>query len=311
MEENGVWRTVGGRRIFIKEGQDLASAMKESGKFPIKQKSEADELRKKQEELQIKFQEAENFQEKIKIKSQLNEIEDKIYDIEMKEWDERNKKQSEKESLENIVKKMENKNFEGKIKSKIKTEDEERQEIKNKITSEVEKKAQEQSDKLYKNISKDSKEALDYYTQDGYYDINDYLKGNYDDYEQGPEVVKQIDKAISDYKMEEDYVLYRGVNKDALKNLSVGDNYNPKEYLSTSLNEKIGVKYAEDQGRNGALIKINASKNNTEGIFIGVNSASYYDESEFLLKHNSNMKVVKIYKNENGITTYEMEVIKK
>lgn len=33
MKENGVWRTVGGRRIFIKEGQDLAEAMKESGKF--------------------------------------------------------------------------------------------------------------------------------------------------------------------------------------------------------------------------------------------------------------------------------------
>ena len=29
----GVWRTVGGRRIFIKEGQDLTSAMKASGKF--------------------------------------------------------------------------------------------------------------------------------------------------------------------------------------------------------------------------------------------------------------------------------------
>ena len=29
----GVWRTVGGRRIFIKDGQDLESAMKESGKF--------------------------------------------------------------------------------------------------------------------------------------------------------------------------------------------------------------------------------------------------------------------------------------
>ena len=38
MEENGVWRTVGGRRIFIKEGQDLASAMKESGKFPKSKK---------------------------------------------------------------------------------------------------------------------------------------------------------------------------------------------------------------------------------------------------------------------------------
>lgn len=34
---NGVWRTVGGRRIFIKDGQDLATAMKESGKFkPLK-----------------------------------------------------------------------------------------------------------------------------------------------------------------------------------------------------------------------------------------------------------------------------------
>lgn len=37
MEENGVCRTVGGRRIFIKDGQDLASAMKESGKFSKKQ----------------------------------------------------------------------------------------------------------------------------------------------------------------------------------------------------------------------------------------------------------------------------------
>lgn len=33
---NGVWRTIGGRRVFIKDGQDLASAMKESGKFKKK-----------------------------------------------------------------------------------------------------------------------------------------------------------------------------------------------------------------------------------------------------------------------------------
>ena len=31
--EDGVWRTVGGRRIFIKEGQSLSDAMKNSGKF--------------------------------------------------------------------------------------------------------------------------------------------------------------------------------------------------------------------------------------------------------------------------------------
>ena len=33
----GVWRTVGGRRIFIKDGEDLATAMKNSGKFGNKE----------------------------------------------------------------------------------------------------------------------------------------------------------------------------------------------------------------------------------------------------------------------------------
>lgn len=32
-EIGGVWRTIGGRRVFIKNGQDLATTMKESGKF--------------------------------------------------------------------------------------------------------------------------------------------------------------------------------------------------------------------------------------------------------------------------------------
>ena len=33
-EGGGVWRTIGGRRVFIKDGQSLADAMRESGKFP-------------------------------------------------------------------------------------------------------------------------------------------------------------------------------------------------------------------------------------------------------------------------------------
>lgn len=36
--EDGVWRTIGGRRVFIKEGQSLSDAMKESGKFPKSKK---------------------------------------------------------------------------------------------------------------------------------------------------------------------------------------------------------------------------------------------------------------------------------
>lgn len=36
----GVWRTVGGRRIFIKDGEDLSTAMKESGKFKSNETNE-------------------------------------------------------------------------------------------------------------------------------------------------------------------------------------------------------------------------------------------------------------------------------
>lgn len=37
--ENGVWRTISGRRVFIKEGESLSSAMRKSGKFKIKSQS--------------------------------------------------------------------------------------------------------------------------------------------------------------------------------------------------------------------------------------------------------------------------------
>lgn len=45
----GVWRTIGGRRVFIKTGQSLEDAMKESGKFKLskEQKEVGDKLNEK------------------------------------------------------------------------------------------------------------------------------------------------------------------------------------------------------------------------------------------------------------------------
>lgn len=37
-ESEGYWRTIGGRRVFIKAGQSLSDAMRESGKFNKKKK---------------------------------------------------------------------------------------------------------------------------------------------------------------------------------------------------------------------------------------------------------------------------------
>lgn len=44
----GVWRTIGGRRVFIKDGEDVATAMKKSGKFQNENKKQ--ELEKKLDE---------------------------------------------------------------------------------------------------------------------------------------------------------------------------------------------------------------------------------------------------------------------
>lgn len=42
--ENGVWRTVGGRRIFIRDGEDLSNAMKRSGKFKSTKKKNSKDI---------------------------------------------------------------------------------------------------------------------------------------------------------------------------------------------------------------------------------------------------------------------------
>lgn len=43
----GVWRTVGGRRIFIKDGEDLENAMKNSGKFGKKETEVKTDIKEK------------------------------------------------------------------------------------------------------------------------------------------------------------------------------------------------------------------------------------------------------------------------
>ena len=63
-EEDGVWRTIGGRRVFIKTGQSLSEAMIQSGKFKnirsdYRKAKEEDEKKKKDElELTDKQKEA-------------------------------------------------------------------------------------------------------------------------------------------------------------------------------------------------------------------------------------------------------------
>ena len=56
--EEGVWRTIGGRRIFIKKGKSVEEAVRESRKFKKKNKGLTDEERKKKiKDLEKKIEE--------------------------------------------------------------------------------------------------------------------------------------------------------------------------------------------------------------------------------------------------------------
>lgn len=76
----GVWRTVGGRRIFIKDGEDLGSSMKNSGKFKGKKESKKEltenERKKKIEELEKKKEETVGFLQKGAIQEEIDMLKD-------------------------------------------------------------------------------------------------------------------------------------------------------------------------------------------------------------------------------------------
>ena len=77
-DTGGVWRTIGGRKIFIKDGQDVSTAMKESGKFKSKSNKglSEEERKKKIAELEKKRDETQGFLQKGAIQEEINMLKD-------------------------------------------------------------------------------------------------------------------------------------------------------------------------------------------------------------------------------------------
>ena len=101
----GVWRTIGGRRIFIKDGEDLATAMKKSGKFGKKELKEENNLYKNEIQEKAKEQTWEEFKNNIKNKELIEKMKDQniksLKDM-RKYWVE----QKTKDFTENDIKKI-------------------------------------------------------------------------------------------------------------------------------------------------------------------------------------------------------------
>lgn len=139
MEENGVWRTVGGRRIFIKDGQDLASAMKESGKFSSRKLSKEEKAR-----------------QWVLTKKEIDELEEKL-----------RKKQLSQEEHEKTIKRIKTLKEEKKELSKDLTEEDYRnakskmrEEETQKMLSDINKKENEEG-KIYNKLIEDTNENLE------------------------------------------------------------------------------------------------------------------------------------------------------
>lgn len=201
----GIWRTVGGRRIFIKDGQDLSTAMRESGKFKI------------------------NINYKV------------MSDDEIKDFQ---------------------------------------------VTSDV----------CYNKLSSDEKEAMYDYCMGGYQDINDYLNGKFEGYENIGKVITAIDDAMSKYTLEQDMTVYRKTGLQFYDNYKEGDVFQEKMYYSTSLSKNIADNVS-DYHDNPITAEIRVPKG-TKSIYVG-NNTEFEFEAELLLGRDLSYKVVE--KTDNNI----------
>ena len=190
----GVFRTVGGRRIFIKEGQDLASAMKESGKFKSKeQKSKKMTDEEKQKEI-------ERLEKEIEKTS--------IFDPKRKDL--RDRKYMLEENFEGTLEEYRAK------KEKDKQERIKAREEKEKIKEQKVKEIEEKRNQLEKDIENAPKDKLEQY---------EIIKENnpmLDDYHVGirsPKDIKNWEEVIND---EESFAWGDFTKEDAEKALKKG-----------------------------------------------------------------------------------------
>lgn len=148
----GVWRTVGGRRIFIKDGEDLATAMKNSGKFNNEKTKEekAEEsvlIKQKRDEISKKIAKGGLSEEEYK---KLKEEKDKLTE---------KKKQLDKDLTENDLKearhRLEQKKYDDK-KTKINKVEEDK--IYNKLVKDNENNLNKELNDILGNIEREEDE---------------------------------------------------------------------------------------------------------------------------------------------------------
>ena len=157
--------------------------------------------------------------------------------------------------------------------------------------SDIEKELQKRSDKLWnKKFLGSEKNALYEYSGTDYGIINRYLENRlFDDddieWNQTPQKIKELDRALSRSTLGDDLVLHRGVSFREFETWRNSDTI--KAYKSTSINENIFNVFGD-----GYHIIIKAPKD-TKGFYLG-NYSEYKLEKEFLMMRNQKYRILSI-----------------
>ena len=159
------------------------------------------------------------------------------------------------------------------------------------VDSDIEKELQKRSDKLWnKKFLGSEKNALYEYSGTDYGIINRYLENRlFDDddieWNQTPQKIKELDRALSRSTLGDDLVLHRGVSFREFETWRNSDTI--KAYKSTSINENILNVFGD-----GYHIIIRAPKD-TKGFYLG-NYSEYKLEKEFLMMRNQKYRILSI-----------------
>jgi ADP-ribosyltransferase exoenzyme len=163
------------------------------------------------------------------------------------------------------------------------------------------------SDSHTKTLSKGQREAAETYTGGDYEPINGGLRqGNVP--REYQTTVKNLDSAISQSKLPENTVLYRGtsLSPERMANIKPGATFSDPAYTSTSINPRIPDSFARGEGKTMMRIKAPAGTNG-----LAVNNVSNFDgEHEVLLPRGTNYRVTNVYKDKKtGLTYVDAEII--
>lgn len=161
------------------------------------------------------------------------------------------------------------------------------------------------------SLTQNEKDCISDYTGGGYYDLNNYLRkiGDWQkrDAEKEEFIARNLDSAISRYKLRDNIRVQRGVMEDALDNLLaqysddismlIGKIYRDSGYMSTTVLQGNSVATAKP-----VIFEIEIPAGAGRGAYVNQLAGQYQDaEYEFLLARNSKFEITGIEKNEEPI----------